>query len=176
MNPDQTPQMPQAPAPQGMPTMPLTPTDPRMPPPTSGVPIGGDQPISPEEKQTLLNLIAQIKSQLGVLQATSFASSGKSELLRKELLKQVFEKLQLAGVELSSRESVAAFIMRLQEQNPELAAMFEKSMDVLIGKTNSMDGGFDPGAMPPPPTGADALIARGPMEDPNAPFSAPQIG
>lgn len=158
--------MPQQPAPQGMPP---TPTDPGMPAPMPGVPMAGDQPITAEEKQTLLDLIAKIRSQMENLQATSFASSNKSDLLRRELLKQVFEKLQLAGVDLSSRESVGAFIMRLQEQNPELAAMFEKSMDVLMGKTGSFGEGAEAGVPPPDPSAE--LIAGGPMEDPNAPSS-----
>ena len=102
-------------------------------PPAGGLPMGGEEMVSEEEKQVLLDLIAQIKSKLGNLNATKFAADDKSEQMRQEILRQVFEKLQLAGVDLSSRESVGAFIMRLQEQNPELAQMFEKSMDVLLG-------------------------------------------
>ena len=95
--------------------------------------VGGDQPVSEEQKQALLDMISQIRAKLGDLNATRFASGNKTEVLRRDLLKQVFEKLQLAGVDLSSRESVAAFIMKLQQESPELAAMFEKSMDLLLG-------------------------------------------
>jgi hypothetical protein len=149
MDPNQIPQG----MPQGVPPMPPTPTDPGMPMPQPGVPVGGDQPISEEEKQVLLDLIAKIRDQLGEVQAMGFASGNKSEVLRRDLLKQVFEKLQLAGVDLNSRESVGAFIMRLQEQNPELAQMFEKAMDVLMGSKGSFGGGTDPNAPPPPEMG-----------------------
>jgi hypothetical protein len=102
-------------------------------PPMQGMPVEGGQPVSEEQKQALLDMISQIRAQLGSLGAMRFASGNKTELLRRDLLKQVFEKLQLAGVDLSSRESVAAFIMKLQEESPELAAMFEKAMDALLG-------------------------------------------
>ena len=115
----------------------------QMPPQMGGQPMGGqmppqmaidpNQPISEEQKQALLDMIGQIRSKLGSLNANKFAAGNKTELLRQELLKQTFEKLQAAGVDLSSRESVAAFIMKLQQENPELAAIFEKSMDTLLG-------------------------------------------
>jgi len=101
--------------------------------PVQGMPVGGEQPISEEQKQVLLDMISQIRTKLGDLNATRFAAGNKTEVLRRDLLRQVFEKLQLAGVDLSSRESVAAFIMKLQQESPELASMFEKSMDVLLG-------------------------------------------
>lgn len=96
----------------------------------------GGQPVTAEQRQTLLDFIQQMKAKLGSLSAVRFASGNKTELLRRDLLKQVFEKLQMAGVDLSNKESVAAFIMKLQENNPELATMFEKAMDALLGGQN----------------------------------------
>lgn len=159
--------------PQGMPPMPPTPTDAGMPAPVPGVSMGADQPVSEEEKRALLDMIEKIKAQLGDLNATRFASSNKTEALRKDLLRQVFEKLQLAGVDLSSRESVAAFIMRLQEQNPELAQMFEKSMDVLLGTAESGSFGAPP-EMAAPPSGGLPPPGLDVPQDPNA--QPPMIG
>lgn len=154
------------PMPAGVPPMPPTPTDPGMPTGAPGMPPMTDE-ITPEEKQVLIDMIAKIREQLGSLDATRFAASNKTESLRRELLKQVFEKLQLAGVDLSSRESVATFIMRLQEQNPELAQMFEKSMDVLLGKAEGGSFGAPP-EMAAPPLGQPPSPEMGAPQDPTA--------
>jgi len=124
-------------------------SDSQMPPQDmSGV---GGQPISEEQRQALLEMISKVKGEISSLDATKFAAGNKNEALRQDLLKQVFEKLQMAGVDLSSRESVAAFIMKLQENNPELAVMFEKAMDALLGtpEGGSMGAAQDPNAMMP---------------------------
>lgn len=103
-------------------------------------PMGGAQPMTDEQKQELLGLIEQIKAKLGSLKAVRFASSNATEKMRLDLLKKVFKKLQIAGVDLTNRESVANFIMKLKETNPELADNFEKAMDVLLGGESG--GGF----------------------------------
>jgi hypothetical protein len=114
-------QIPQQGVPQGMPQVPLE----------AG--MEGNQPITEEQKQELLSMISEIRSKLGSFNALRFASKNKTEQTRRNLLKQVFEKLQMAGVDLTDRESVANFIATLRQSNPELADMFESSMDVLLG-------------------------------------------
>jgi hypothetical protein len=99
-----------------------------------------NQPITDQQKEELLNMIDQIKAKLGSLSATRFASGNKAEVLRRSLLKQVFEKLQSAGVDLSDRQSVADFMGRLRQDNPELADLFEQAMDSLLG--GATGGGF----------------------------------
>lgn len=160
-NPLMTPQMP----PQGVPAMPQPPMPPA-PMGATGMGAPAGEPITPEEKQVLMDLIAKIKANMESLQATQFAGDTKVDLLRRDLLKQVFEKLQMAGVDLTSRESVGEFIMRLQKQNPELAQMFEKSMDFLMGTPpgQALGTAEDPNAPPMPPD----------EQDPNA--QVPQIG
>src|ERR1035437_9011451 len=112
---------------------PVPPVTPPMPP--QGAPTT-DQTVSPEQKQTLLDLIGQIREKLSSFNATKFASSNKTESMRRDLLKQVFDKLQLAGVDLTDRQSVADFMTKLQQQNPQLAQGFEKAMEVLLGGPN----------------------------------------
>jgi hypothetical protein len=115
--------------PSGVPQEPMV-----APPQPSSQPVPSSvQPITEEQKQALLDMIQQIRDKIGTLDANKLASGNKNELNRRNLLRQVFEKLQMAGVDLSSRESVASFIMKLQQDSPELAAMFEKAMDVLLG-------------------------------------------
>jgi hypothetical protein len=96
-------------------------------------PASGGEPVTDQEKQALIDIIAKIKAKLGDLTAYSFAAGNKSDRTRRDLLRQVFEKMQLAGVDLTDQQSVADFITRLRESNPELADMFEKSMEVLLG-------------------------------------------
>lgn len=92
------------------------------------------QMVTPEEKQVLLALIQKIKDSLSNLQAQSFAGNDKNDMNRRELLQQVFSKLQLVGVDLTDRQSVADFIDNLRQQSPELADQFEKAMSVLLGE------------------------------------------
>lgn len=113
------------------------PADPSVPPqdPTAGAPQpdpGSPPMASPEEIQQLQLLIQSIRSKLGGFHAQNFAAQNVLERTRRELLRQVFEKLQLAGVDLTSPESVAAFIAKLQQQNPQLAIQFEQAMEALL--------------------------------------------
>ena len=121
---------------------------PQMPQPGQQ-PAPAGMPVSDEQKQELLGMIQKIKDKLAPLSAVRFASNNKTEQFRKDMLKQVFEKLQLAGVDLSNKDSVAEFIASLKENNPELAQMFEESMDVLLGsgEVNSFGEPQDPNAM-----------------------------
>jgi len=92
-----------------------------------------NQNISEEQKEELLGLIKNIRAKIQSLSAVKFASNNKSELLRRDLLKKVFEQLQSAGVDLTDRQSVSDFIERLRQVNPEFAEMFEQAMNVLLG-------------------------------------------
>ena len=120
-----------------------------------GMPSGmpeGSQPVTEEQKQVLVDMISEIRSRMDDLKALQFASDNKTDTLRRSLLKQVFEKLQMAGVDLTDRSSVADFLANLRQEAPELADMFEKSMDVLLGgqgETPSLDEGGIPQDAPP---------------------------
>lgn len=144
MNPDQSQQQGQ---PQGFPQAPV-------PPPMGGAPgmppqeSDDNRPITDEEKKTLMTIIQQIKSGLKNFDASNFAAKQKIDIYRAQTLKEVFDELQGAGVDLTSRESVASFIQRLQTQNPELATIFEKSMASLMG---------DESAQPQPSTESPQL-------------------
>ena len=93
----------------------------------------GGQPVSEEQKQELITMINQIREKLKRLSVLKFASENKKDEMRRAMLRQVFEKLQLTGVDLSDRQSVSDFLNNLKQDNPELATMFEQSMDALLG-------------------------------------------
>lgn len=102
--------------------------------PEQGAPLQeGGEVATPEQKQEVLDMIEAVRSKLGNYGANKFANDNKLDAIRSSLLKQVFEKLQLAGVDLSDRNSVAMFIAKLKQQSPELAEDFEKAMNVLLG-------------------------------------------
>jgi hypothetical protein len=114
-------------------------------------PQGGMQQMPEERKQELLAMIEKIKQGLESFKIYRSASKGKSDQMRSDVLKEVFEKLQMAGVDLTDRESVAKFIDKLRQSNPELADMFEQAMDRLLGGEMEQDPNIsqDPNMMGP---------------------------
>lgn len=137
--------MPQAP--QQQPGMP--PQAPQMPlqvpqqDPSAAMP--GQNPVTPEARQVLLKKIEAIQAAMADAQAVMKASDGKSDATRQALLQDVFQKLQLAGVDLTDRKSVSDFLSNLRAKNPVMAQNFEKAMDFLLGAAPSA-GAEMPGA------------------------------
>lgn len=101
--------------------------------PEEQIGVEGNQGVSEEQRQELLDMIGAIREKLSSYSASKFAGDSNLESLRSNLLQQVFEKLQLAGVDLTDQQSVASFMERLKQTSPELAANFEKAMEVLLG-------------------------------------------
>jgi hypothetical protein len=97
-------------------------------------PVGmGEEMATPEQQQELMDMVEKIKDK--VAEAKRVERAGKDNLnnIKSELVKRVFEIMQLSGVDLSKRESVSDFLVRLAEKDPRLAEWFEKSMDLLLG-------------------------------------------
>lgn len=132
----------------------IQPTDPTQVLPTDPTAPTDGAVVSEEQRKVLLDMISSIREKLGSFSAAKFAGDSKVEKMRSALLQQVFEKLQLAGVDLTNQESVSAFLEKLRQTSPELAANFEKAMEVLLGgsgmpgspqdSTQSMDLGIPP--------------------------------
>lgn len=109
--------------------------------------VGGAPEVTQDQRQALLALIQQIREKLGSFNAVSFAAGNKTEEMRRDLLKQIFEKLQMAGIDLTDRESVSSFIASLRESHPELAEMFEEAIGALLGGDEPVaEGPRDPAA------------------------------
>ncbi len=131
----------------------------------------GDAPITEEQKQIMKDLVAKIKTEMEHMKATKFASDGQTEAYRNEMLQQVFSQMEAAGIDLSSRESVNGFLEKLKQENPELAMMFENSMEVLLGgraSTASIEGNT------PPLPGSEQNNMNIPNE--NQPQAQPELG
>lgn len=100
--------------------------------PQAGDP-NGDQPITDQQRQEMLDLINKIQEQIAHTKAIGFASQQKRDEFRMNLLNEIFQSMQEAGIDLTDRKSVADYIAQLKQDSPELADLFEKSMEVLLG-------------------------------------------
>ena len=96
--------------------------------------MASPQMASPEQKQQLFDTLDKVKQALGSFNAQRFASKNRMAGLNREILRGIFEALQRSGVDLTDRESVAAFLEKLRNFNPNLAEWFESSLDVLLGQ------------------------------------------
>lgn len=114
-----------------------------------GVSEAGQAPITEEQKQALIDTVKDIQGKLNDLKSLHFASDNKVDIIRRTLLKKVFEKLQAAGIDLNDRQSVADFLDKLRAETPEMAQMFESAMDVLLGGQGAAPQGTAEGVPPP---------------------------
>lgn len=121
--------------------------------------FGGEQTVTPEQVQEMQTLIDNIKQKTEEARVNRTAGENRLESVRSQILKRVFEILQLSGVDLTQRESVSDFLNTLKARNPDLALWFEQSMDVLLG------GGE-----------TEASSMEGPMEGPMEGGETPDVG
>jgi len=151
------PQGPQGPpVPQG----PQGPPVPQGPPASLAAPMGdpGSQMASPEQRQELSTMLENIREGLEDFNALDFAGKNAVERTRRETLRRIFEILQIAGIDLTKRESVAQFLEKLRIESPELAGWFENSMDVLLG-------GEDAGPIVPKNIDEDMDLGAGNLDE-----------
>ena len=128
-------------------------------------PEQGGPAVSEEEKAALLSVIEEVKSKMKTFSAQTDAVNGQGEQQRIQMLKKVFNELQAAGVDLTSKESVATFLEDLKAENPEVAKAFEAAMDILLG--------LPPGT---PLTEEDPSMQQAEPVDPGAALGIPQEG
>lgn len=128
----------------------------------------GAEFISPEERQQLQELLDATKEKMGELQTAKFASGNAREIAKLDALKEVFQMMKEAGVDLMSQESVAAFIERMKSTNPAMAEQFESSLDSLLGQDT-----MEPGNQEQAPAGMFPGVASG-MTPPPSNETVPQ--
>jgi hypothetical protein len=158
-----------------------------------GQSVDQGQPISDQQKQELMKMISAVQDKLSKLNANRFAGSGKLDEAKQKLLQEIFQKLQMAGVDLTDQQSVADFIERLRQRSPELAQMFEEVMGILLGQGGqesaqapdmanpfenlSGGGGGSEGGLPqspPDPTTSPMDPTQSPAGIPEQPFPGQQ--
>jgi len=123
-------------------------------PEVPGVPGEGEF-VSEEKRQGLLSMIEDIRGKVGEANAAGFATDNMQDVNRSEALQQVFSMMQEAGVDLTDPQSVGEFIEKLRESNPDMAALFEESMNQLLGGEAPEGGlpGAPEGGLPGAPAG-----------------------
>lgn len=102
----------------------------------AGVPVAATM-ATPEQKQQLQTMFGAVTQKMGDLKAQMFAASNTNEASRIATLKQVFAQLQASGVDLSDPQSVSDFMTKMQQTSPDMAALFEQSMNSLLGADGS---------------------------------------
>lgn len=124
-------------------------------------PMGADgKPVemaTPEQKQKLMDLIGKTRDKVGEFNAQSFASDNKIQSQKNDVLGQLFQMLQAAGIDLTDPRSISDFINQLKMKNPPMGQMFEDALNQLLGEDT--EGGqeappqeqpMDPGLGGPP--------------------------
>lgn len=106
--------------------------------------------VGEEQKDELRNMIEQIRSKLGEVNASGFAGKNMNQVKKSEILREIFSMLQASGIDLTNPQSVGQFIQQLRETNPEMAQLFEQAMDELLGGSSPVEGG---GTMMPEESG-----------------------
>ncbi len=103
-------------------------------PPVDAAPSpGGAAMASPQQKQELMDMIGMIEGKLGEVNAAMISGKNVSEQARMDALKNVFSIMQKNGVDLTDPQSVAAFLDKIKQQNPEFSEFLEQILDHLLG-------------------------------------------
>ena len=93
----------------------------------------GEEMASPEQREQLMELLEATREAMGQIQTTKFRSENEKEAMKVDTLKQIFQSMQSAGVDLNDPASVATFLDKLEATNPTMSQYFKESLDELMG-------------------------------------------
>lgn len=116
-------------------------------------PIQGEQNISDEKRQQLFYALDRLKAQAEDTKMRMNAAKNSIDIQRKQKLREVFGKMEMNGVDLTSRESVAGYIDKVKRNNPATAQSFESGLDYLLTGENNMNNTNQNEAIPQDPRG-----------------------
>lgn len=124
------------------------------PQPQPQMPDFGEQPISDEKRRMLSDATNHMQAVIEDTKMRMNASKLNLNVIKKQRLNDLFSKMKSSGVDLNNRESVASYISKLRQNNPETADMFEKSMNYLLtDEGNNMNNINQNEALPQNPQG-----------------------
>lgn len=95
----------------------------------------------------LQDLASKIETKYQDFNSQKFASANKLEVKKREALKEVFDIMETAGIDLTNPEEVKGFLDSLKEKNPELYQIVEQSLEALFSEGAPAIG--EPSAVPP---------------------------
>lgn len=102
--------------------------------------ISGETLATPEQVQSLWDLMDQIETKYREMNAEKFAGSNQVDSNKKDLVVEVFKALQNAGIDISNVDEVRKFLDELQSSNPDLYQMFVDSFNGLLGGATETAG------------------------------------
>lgn len=85
-------------------------------------------------KGNLQDMMSKIDQKYQNLNSQKFVSSNKDSEGKNSMLRNIFDMLQLNGVDPSNVEEVRAFLEKLKQNNPEQAQQFESVLESLLGE------------------------------------------
>lgn len=114
--------------------------------------MGNQAPAGAElsQEQMIVNLqdlAGKIETKYQDFNSQKFASNNKLEVKKREALKEVFDIMETAGIDLTNPEEVKGFLDSLKEKNPELYQIVEQSLETLFSENAPNAGGS--GEVPP---------------------------
>lgn len=104
-------------------------------------PLQGTQPpVNTDYKGMLMDMVQKTRGKVAEANTARIASKNQSEVRRSAALREVFTTMQQAGVDLTDPQSVAAFIQKLKDANPEVATYFEEALEQLLSDSATGEG------------------------------------
>jgi len=105
-----------------------------------GVDVGEDLPSSMAEinnsedemRAELESKLENIKNKNRVINTKKFIDKNKLKETKLELLQTFFRILQELGVDPNNLESINSFMQKLEQQDPDLVALFELAFSALV--------------------------------------------
>jgi hypothetical protein len=116
-------------------------------PDTSAAPSGQNL-ATPDQVNSLWDLLNQIETKYREMNAEKFASGNQVESKKRDLVVEVFKALQGAGIDISNVDEVRKFLDELEQSNPDLYQMFVDAFNSLLGGAAGSAPAADQGANP----------------------------
>lgn len=94
---------------------------------------GMGTPMSPEQKQQLLDLKEKIESKKGEWDNANRMGDSQVEEAKAAALAEFFNEFQKAGIDPSDQDAMRDFFDKLYQQNPDLYEMIIPIIDQILG-------------------------------------------
>lgn len=89
--------------------------------------------LSQEQMRANLDgLMGKIEEKYQDFNSQKFATGNKIELMKREAIKEVFNIMSEAGIDLEDPEDVKLFLDSLRQRSPELSQITENSLETLF--------------------------------------------
>lgn len=101
-------------------------------PPLSTAPAAST-PISDEQVESLLSKIQEFNDSANQFETQQTMNQQESEAMKEETIVQALQLLRDAGVNPSDPRSIAEYLQRLEEQEPDMAQIVKQALYSIFG-------------------------------------------